>query len=229
MESIKPPIVQLALDFVNLEEALAMAKIGIEAGVDWLEIGTPLIVAQGLSPIGAMVRAFPGRTVLADYKTMDSGGKNVHRTRDQGGHYMTVCAAAPDETIRSAVAAGKQTGIGVVADTIGVKYQAARARQCAEWGVDMIYVHFGADQRAENGTQDGVQWLEEVVSAVSIPVGVGCFGVDDAVRAVGKGASLVAIGHPVISGPDPAGELKHFVEAVRANYRPPVRSSRSHV
>jgi 3-hexulose-6-phosphate synthase len=220
MERIKPPIIQLALDFTNFDEALAMAKIGIEAGVDWLEIGTPLIVAEGLSPIGAMVRAFPGRIVLADYKTMDSGGKNVYRTRDQGGHVMTVCAGAPDETIQSAVAAGKQTGIGVVADTIGVEHQANRARQCAEWGVDLIYLHYGADQRAADGSQDGTQWLDEVLSAVSVPVGVGCFGVDDAVCAVSKGASLVAIGHPLISGPNPLAELKRFVQEVRANFRP---------
>ena len=49
-----------------IEEALAVAKIGVEAGADWLEIGTPLIVSQGLAAIGAMVRAFPRYPVLAD-------------------------------------------------------------------------------------------------------------------------------------------------------------------
>lgn len=217
---LKPPIVQIALDFATIDEAFAMAKIGIEAGVDWLEIGTPLIVSQGLSPIGGMVRAFPDYPVLADYKTMDSGGKNVHRTKAQGGHLMTVCANAPDETIRSAVAASKETGVWVVADTIGVKQQAARARQCAEWGVDMIYLHYGADQRVADTSRDSTQWLDEVLAAVSVPVGVGCFGVEDAVRAVQRGAELVAIGHPVISGPNPLEDLREFVREVRATYRP---------
>src|SRR5438045_2014515 len=147
---LAPPIIQLALDFATIEEALAMAKIGVEAGVDWLEIGTPLIVCQGLAPIGQMVRAFPGYTVLADYKTMDSGGKNVHRTKAQGGHIMTVCANSPDETVKAAVAAGKETGIWVIADTIGVKNQAARARQCEEWGVQMGYRAIGTTQRGGN-------------------------------------------------------------------------------
>ena len=164
MIQIKPPIVQIALDFATIEEALAMAQIGVEAGVDWLEIGTPLIVSQGLSPIGEMVRAFPKYPVLADYKTMDSGGKNVHRTKAQGGHIMTVCANAPDETIRAAVAASKETDIMVVVDTIGVKQQAARARKCAEWGVHSIYLHYGADQRAADASQDSVQWLDEVLA-----------------------------------------------------------------
>jgi 3-hexulose-6-phosphate synthase/6-phospho-3-hexuloisomerase len=220
MLQIKPPIVQIALDFATIEDALAVAKIGVEAGVDWLEIGTPLIISQGLAPIGQMVRAFPNYPVLADYKTMDSGGKNVHRTKAQGGHLMTVCANAPDETVKAAVAASKETGVAVVADTIGVKQQAARARQCAEWGVDMIYLHYGADQRAADASRDSTQWLDEVLTAVSIPVGVGCFGVEDAVRAVERGADLVAIGHPVISGPNPLDELRRFVSEVRSNYRP---------
>jgi 3-hexulose-6-phosphate synthase/6-phospho-3-hexuloisomerase len=220
MLQLKPPIVQIALDFATIEEALAMAKIGVEAGVDWLEIGTPLIVSQGLAPIGQMVRAFPNYPVLADYKTMDSGGKNVHRTKAQGGHIMTVCAGAPDETVKSAIAASKETGVSVVVDTIGVKPQAARARQCAEWGADLIYLHYGSDERAANSSKDSTQWLNEVLAAVSIPVGVGCFGVEDAVRAVQRGAEVVAIGHPVISGANPLDDLRRFVRAVRANYRP---------
>jgi 3-hexulose-6-phosphate synthase len=220
MLQIKPPIVQIALDFATIEEALAVAKIGIEAGVDWLEIGTPLIVSQGLAPIGQMVRAFPNYPVLADYKTMDSGGKNVHRTKAQGGHIMTVCAGAPDETVKAAIAASKETGVAVVVDTIGVRQQAARAKQCAEWGADMIYLHYGADQRAADASQDSTQWLDEALDAVSIPVGVGCFDVVDAVRAVQKGADLVAIGHPVISSANPLEQLRHFVHEVKASYRP---------
>lgn len=211
---------QIALDFATIEEALAAARIGVEAGVDWLEIGTPLIVSQGVSPIGAMARAFSGYPVLADYKTMDSGGKNVHRTKAQGGHIMTVCANAPDETIRAAVAASHETDIMVIADTIGVKDQVARARQCVEWGVQSIYLHYGADQRAADGTRDSVQWLDEVLAAVNVPVGVGTFGVEDAVRAVAKGAQLVAIGHPVVSSTNAAEELREFVREVKANYRP---------
>jgi 3-hexulose-6-phosphate synthase/6-phospho-3-hexuloisomerase len=217
---IKPPVIQLALDFATADEALAMAKIGVEAGVDWLEIGTPLIVCEGLAPIGKMVRAFPNYTVLADYKTMDSGGKNVLRTQAQGGHIMTVCANSPDQTVQAAVKAGKETGIAVIADTIGVKNQAARAKQCQDWDVDMVYLHYGTDEWVADNSKDATQWLDEVLAAVSIPIGVGCFGVEDAVRAVQRGADNVTIGHPVISGANPLEELKRFVREVRASYRP---------
>jgi 3-hexulose-6-phosphate synthase/6-phospho-3-hexuloisomerase len=215
-----PPVIQIALDYATIEEAIAMAGIGVKAGVDWLEVGTPLIVSQGVQTIGKLKRAFPNYPVLADYKTMDSGGKNVMLTHQQGGQIMTVCGNSPDETVRAAVTASRETGVWVVVDLIGVKNPAARAKQCAEWGANMVYLHYGADQRRADATRDSVQWLDDVMAAVSLPIGVGTFDAEDAVRAVAKGAELVAIGHPVISGADPLGALTDYVKRVRAAYRP---------
>jgi len=217
---LTPPIVQIALDYPTIEEALAMAAIGVRAGVDWLEAGTPLIVSQGVEAVGKLKRAFPDYPVLADYKTMDSGGKNTHLTKAQGAQVMTVCGNAPDETVQAATKASKETGVLVVADLIGVKNQGARAKQCEAWGVDMVYLHYGADQRRADASRDSVQWLEEIKAAVKIPIGVGTFGAEDAVRAVAAGASLVAIGHPVITGPDPLGALTDYVKRVKAAHKP---------
>src|SRR6266487_3087679 len=127
---LTPPIIQIALDYATIEEAISMAAVGIKAGVDWLEVGTPLIVSQGVDTIGQLKRAFPDYPVLADYKTMDSGGKNTHVTHAQGGQYMTVCGNAPDETVQAAVAASIETGVKVVVDLIGCKNVAQRAAQC---------------------------------------------------------------------------------------------------
>lgn len=42
------PIVQISLDIIELDEALSTASMALRAGVDWLEAGTPLILAEGL-------------------------------------------------------------------------------------------------------------------------------------------------------------------------------------
>lgn len=211
------PLIQLALDFATIEEALQAAEIGVQAGVDILEAGTPLIVSQGVRAIGELARAFPQFPVLADYKTMDSGFRNVLLTHEQGAHYMTVCANSPDETVQSAIRQGKQSGIQVVVDTIGVIDQAARAKQCADWGADMIYIHYGADQRRADTSRDSNQWIDAVLQAVDIPVGVATFDLADAQVAVRRGAALVAIGHPIV-GTDAAAleRLRHYVLGVRA-------------
>jgi 3-hexulose-6-phosphate synthase/6-phospho-3-hexuloisomerase len=214
-----PILIQIALDFPTIDQAIACARLGLQAGVDILEVGTPLIVAQGVNTIGQLKRAFPEFPVLADYKTMDSGGKNTHLTHAQGGQYMTVCGNAPDETVRAAVTASRETGVKVVVDLIGCKNVPARAAECESWGVDMIYLHYGADQRRADASRDSTQWLDDTLRAVKIPVGVGTFGVEDGVIAASRGAALVAIGHPVISRDDPLTALIDDVNKVRAAAR----------
>ena len=223
--SIDPPVIQLAIDLPNVEDALRLAEIGVKAGVDWLEAGTPLIVRRGVDAIGALARAFPQHPVLADYKTMDSGGRNVQLTFEQGGKIMTVCAGACDETIAAAVAASKDTGVLVFVDTIGVRNQVARAREVERLGADSVYLHYGADQRRADATRDSTQWLAGVAGAVKVPVGVGTFGIEDAVNGAGQGAEVLVIGHPLISGPDPLSALREYCQRVRESYRPRARGA----
>jgi 3-hexulose-6-phosphate synthase/6-phospho-3-hexuloisomerase len=217
---IKPPVIQIAIDVPDIDAALKLAEMGAEAGVDWLEAGTPLIVRRGADAIGAIARAFPEFPVLADYKTMDSGGQNVQLTKDQGGHIMTVCAGAADDTVKSAVAASKETGVLVIVDTIGVRDQAARCREVEAMGAHSVYLHYGADQWRKDPSKDGTQWVPSCRAAIRIPLGTGTFGVEDAVKAVSMGADIVAIGHPLISGPDPLGKLKEYCHRVREAYKP---------
>ncbi len=215
------PIVQISLDVVTLDEALSTAEMALRAGVDWLEAGTPLIVRRGADAIGAIARAFPDHPVLADYKTMDSGGRNVQLTAEQGGKIMTVCAGATDETIAAAVAASAEAGVLVIVDTIGVRDQVGRAREVEALGAHSVYLHYGADQRRRDATRDSTQWAAAVGAAIKVPLGCGCFGVEDGVRAARLGADVIVIGHPLISGPDPLDMLKRYCEEVRAAYQPP--------
>jgi hypothetical protein len=41
------PIVHISLDLTDIDEALDTAALALRAGVDWLEAGTPLILAEG--------------------------------------------------------------------------------------------------------------------------------------------------------------------------------------
>ena len=67
------PIVQVSIDLMTLEDALPVAEIAVEAGVDWLEVGTPLILGEGLHAVRAFRERWPDHKVVADLKTMDAG------------------------------------------------------------------------------------------------------------------------------------------------------------
>ncbi len=60
------PIVQISLDLTNIEEALETAAMALKAGVDWLEAGTPLLLAEGLHGVRKLREAFPGIPIVAD-------------------------------------------------------------------------------------------------------------------------------------------------------------------
>jgi 3-hexulose-6-phosphate synthase/6-phospho-3-hexuloisomerase len=67
------PIVGVLLDLTDIKEAMEMAHTAMRAGVDWLEAGTPFILAEGLHGVRALRKEFPKTPVVADLKTMDGG------------------------------------------------------------------------------------------------------------------------------------------------------------
>jgi 3-hexulose-6-phosphate synthase/6-phospho-3-hexuloisomerase len=56
---IIPPIVQVAIDVLDVDRALRVAEAAVRAGVDWLEVGTPLVTFQGVRPSGRWRASFP--------------------------------------------------------------------------------------------------------------------------------------------------------------------------
>ena len=53
------PKVQLSLDLQTMADALPTAEIAVRAGVDWLEVGTPLILGEGLHAVPPSTRNTP--------------------------------------------------------------------------------------------------------------------------------------------------------------------------
>jgi 3-hexulose-6-phosphate synthase len=212
---IKPPVVQVAIDVLNIDEALRIAEAAVHAGVDWLEAGTPLITFAGTSCIGALARAFPGVPVLADYKSMDGVRKYFLEAAKQGGHLATVCGVASDASVQTAVAAGREAEVSVVCDLYAAHDVPGRAAEVEAIGVDSVYVHWGADQRSLDPDRDPQADVAAVVERVRIPVGVATFSVEDGVRAIRQGAGIVVIGFPLIGEKDVEGALRQYVEAVK--------------
>jgi len=209
-----PPVVQVALDFTNIDDALRVAEMAVRAGVGWLEAGTPLITFAGTSAISALSKAFPEMPILADYKTMDGARKYVLETSARGGHLSTVCAVAADATIRATVAAGRESGIAIVCDLYAAQDVAGRAAEVEAMGVDSVYVHWGSDQRNADPSRDPHLDLHAVVDRVSVPVGVATFSAEEGARAIKQGAKIAVIGFPLIGQPDPEVELRIYVDMV---------------
>jgi len=197
------PVVQISLDLTNIDEALETADIAIRAGVDWLEAGTPLILAEGLHCVRELRSAFPDVPVVADLKTMDGGYLEVEMMAKAGATHVVVMARAHEETIHCVVEAGKDFGAKVMGDNLACEDMVDGARYLEDLGCDYIIHHIGYDERrgiAARGERmpSPLDQLKEVVEAVDIPVqAVGGLSLEEAIRCPEYGAPLVVLGAPL--------------------------------
>src|SRR5581483_7099440 len=145
------------------------------AGVDWLEAGTPLILAEGLHGVRALRAAFPGVPIVADLKTMDGGYLEAQMMARAGATHVVVMARAHPETIKCVVKAGRDCGVQVMGDNLGCPDMVAGAKLCEDLGCDFVIHHVGYDERrgiAAGGQRmpSPLDQLRAVVAAVQVPV-----------------------------------------------------------
>ncbi|MEO6289735.1 MAG: orotidine 5'-phosphate decarboxylase / HUMPS family protein [Ginsengibacter sp.] len=197
------PIVQISLDLTNIDEALETAAMAMRAGVDWLEAGTPLILAEGLHGVRKLREAFPGIPIVADLKTMDGGYLEAEMMAKAGATHVVVMARAHEETIKCVVNAGRDFGVKVMGDNLGCEDMVAAAKWLEDLGCDFVIHHIGYDERrgiAASGLRmpSPLDQLREVVQAVKIPVqAVGGLSLEQAIQCPEYGAPLVVLGAPL--------------------------------
>ncbi len=217
-------IIQISIDVIDLEEALALGHACVAAGVDWLEVGTPLILAEGLHGVRAFRAAFPDTPIVVDLKTMDGAGLEAEMMFKAGGNMVVVMGQAHDASIIEQVKVARQYGGKVMCDVMLCPDKPGRARQAQEMGVDYIIVHTGFDERNMIKGLSPLDDLPSILAAVDIPVqAVGGLSVDQAIQTLQMGAQIVVFGAPlVISGtefkaadPNFQVQLRDIVRRVR--------------
>lgn len=197
------PIVQISLDLTDIDEALETAEMAMRAGVDWLEVGTPLILAEGMRGVRALRERYPETPIVADLKTMDGGYLEAEIMARAGATHVVVMGQAHRETIQRVVKAGEDFGVEVMGDNMAMPDPVEGARYLADLGCDYVIHHIGYDHRgvlAERGEKppSPLDRLAEVVGAVPVPVqAVGGLSLEEAVRTPEYGAPLVVIGAPL--------------------------------
>ena len=202
------PVVQISLDVTEIDEAVQLAELAMRSGVDWLEAGTPLIIAEGMRGVRALRERFPETPVVADLKTMDGGWLEAELMAKAGATHVVVMSQAHDETIKCVVKAGRDLGIKVMGDNLASADMVAGAQRLEQLGCDFVIHHIGYDER--NGLAAAgfrmpspMDQLREVVAAVSVPVqAVGGLTLEQAIETPKYGAPLVVLGAPLVIDAD---------------------------
>jgi len=210
------PIVQAAIDTTDIERALFLAECAVDAGVDWLEVGHPLVVHEGVKAIQAITRAFPETYVLVDFMIMAGGKTYFSIARDLGARNATILGLIPYYSIRESVQAARELGVDSTVDLFNSANLTRGALDAEAYGADYVMVHFGVDQHRYEPEKSPFDGLSEVVQAVKIRVSFATYNVQESVKAVKMGAKIIVIGEPLLSSTDPKSAFRAFVQETKA-------------
>jgi 3-hexulose-6-phosphate synthase/6-phospho-3-hexuloisomerase len=208
-----PPILQVALDFVDLHRAVKVAEEAVEGGADRLEAGTPLIKSEGLNAVRRLHEAFPHVPIVADTKTMDTGRIEMETAAKAGACGAIVMGAASDATIKECIRAGRNYGIDVGVDLLGVEDTLSRAKEVQDWGASYVNVHVPVDDQMKG--LEPFDELKRITTKASIPVAVaGGINSENAAEAVKAGAEIVVVGGAISKSPDARKATREIKEAL---------------
>lgn len=203
----------MALDLLELDRSIQIAREAIEGGADWIEAGTPLIKSEGMDAVREMKKALPGIKIIADMKTVDTGAMEVEMAAKAGADIIAMLATADNSTIEDALRAAHKYGVQIMMDLLTVPDPVERARQLERLGVDYICVHVGIDQQMTG--RDTIDFLKEIVKEVKTPVAAaGGINVETGAEAIANGAAIVIVGGSIVRSADVTGSARKVREAI---------------
>lgn len=197
------PIVQISLDLIDLNEAIQTAQLALRAGVDWLEVGTPLIIAEGMRGVRELRARFPETPIVADLKITDGGWLEAELAIKAGANMIVVMGQSHQETIELVAQAGRDLGAKTMGDNMNMPDPVTGAQLLESLGCDYVIHHIGYDMRTLRRKRGlpaptPLDRLRDVVRAVSVPVqAVGGLTIEQAIETPAYGAPLVVIGAPL--------------------------------
>ena len=143
---------QVTLDTVSVEVGIAKLA-GVAPYLDIIEVGTPLLLDEGMDAVTKVKDAYPHVEVLADTKIWHDGMRISASAFDSGADMVTVLGGTTDAEIESVVGYARERGKQVGADLSGVPGQVQRASELEELGVRYMMVPSGL-RRPTSGDDD---------------------------------------------------------------------------
>ena len=211
---MKDVVLQVALDLLNSDRALAIARDSIKGDSDcWLEAGTPLIKSEGMDIVRKLKQMFPDKTIVADMKTMDTGALETEMAAKAGADIVCILGASDDSTILDALKSARKYGSRIMVDLIGIKDKVKRARELEKLSVDYLCIHVGIDEQMVG--RKPVDVLSSIVKSTDIPIAVaGGLNSETVADVVKAGASIIIVGGAITKAKDVAKATKLIKKAI---------------
>lgn len=140
------PRLQIALDTVDLPAALAPLQ-EVARLVDVIEVGTILILSEGLRAVREIRALFPDRPIVADVRIAQAGALISRLAFEAGASWVSVVAGADMTTVDLVCRVARDFG-GEVQVELGEGFDRGQVEGWRRLGVQHIIVHRSRDAEA---------------------------------------------------------------------------------
>ncbi|CCI61285.1 hypothetical protein SOJ_27010 [Staphylococcus sp. OJ82] len=207
---------QLAIDLLNKEDATELAN-KVKDYVDIVEIGTPIVINEGLPAVQHLNDNIDSVKVLADLKIMDAADYEVSQAVKFGADIVTILGVAEDASIKAAVDEAHKHGKQLLVDMIAVQDLEKRAKDLDDLGADYIAVHTGYDLQAEGQSPlESLRKVKSVISNSKVAV-AGGIKPDTIKDIVAENPDLIIVGGGIANADDPVEAAKQCRDIVDAH------------
>lgn len=204
-EAQKQTLLQVALDFIDIEEAVSIASKVVKAGAHIIEIGTPLVKTGGLIALDRIKAISSEKMIVADLKTVDATPLEFSAYISRGVDGVTMLGIVDDDVIQEAVTICKEANTALIVDMIYISNPVDRALRLADLGVDIVALHLGVDIQRKRGltAKELLKEVSEIASSDIIVMVAGGIKPQEAGLFASYGARIVVIGSAITRNPDP--------------------------
>jgi 3-hexulose-6-phosphate synthase len=204
---------QVAIDLVDARGCVDLVD-KVHDVVDIAEVGTPIIMLEGVHAVEKLRAAYPHLCVLADTKIADGAKIEAGYACRAGADIVTVLATSDDLTVKGVIDEAHAEGREALVDLINVPDVIARSRQLDEMGADYICVHTASDVQATG--KNPIEELKKIKSSVK-KAKIACAGGINMstireIKAVGP--DIVIIGGGITRADDPYAAAKAYYDII---------------
>jgi len=204
--------IQAAVDVDDIDLGIRIARMALEHGAEWVEVGTPLLMRYGFSAIGMMRKALGKDAVLiADYKFPVSRAC-AQQAAEQGANYVLLSTVYHDFIRNDNVMFSRKYGIEPIFFLACSPYDFEdEAKKLEACGAKYLFTHRYAEIEVD-GQKQRRDSLALLRGACSCKIGITSDDLSETVDTVRAGADWMTFGVALKTAD--AAACKTWVDAI---------------
>jgi 3-keto-L-gulonate-6-phosphate decarboxylase len=198
---------QISYDFTNLSQALEIAKKTAPLA-DIIEVGSQLIIAEGINAIKEFKSTFPNKPIFADVKIVDRVSEIIPFLAKAETKYISVLYGTSNKVIKKASATAHSVNAKIVLDLIDPDTMGQGALDAESLNVDHILFHYPHET---GETSSHIEEWETVRGNTKLPIfiagRVNRTNIDMILKLKPQG---IVIGEAITKADNPEAEARYF-------------------